>query len=240
MRLYVALLMAVVVWMLIFVKRRSKCPGIVTAHVINMDKSVERLAEIRAEGAAAGIELTRWPGVDGTKLTSAECNEQKISKLIYRHIINIKRPGVLGCFLAQRGLLRHLRTVRCGDEDAHLIFEDDAHIPADFWKQWDEVCRDLPPDWDIVQVGATHPNLKKLKGRVHVHLNARGNVGMFAYIVRHSALEKICKHAEYMYDPLDNMISDKYKEWKIYIVWPQICPHNDHGISTINGDSKKG
>ena len=85
------------------------------------------------------------------------------------------------------------------------------------------------------QLGVTYPNLKRKSGcqRLHRHMGTRGNVGAFAYVVKHSSLPKINAHMSYMYDPIDVMIRNKQDEWNIYYAWPEICRHNDHGLSTI-------
>lgn len=210
-----------------------KMARIVTAHVVNMDESKERLAECMAAAAVARIPLQRWPAVDTRKYEEKDLAPNKLSKYIWKWAVEHKRLGMLGCYLSHRTLLQHLSTLPVSDNDAHLVLEDDAHIPADFWAQWLTVLQDVPPDWDMVQIGVTFPNLRNVKGRVHRHLNDRGNGGTFAYVVRHGALPKINAHIEYMSDPIDLMYRAKWREWKYYIIYPEICPHDDHGESII-------
>lgn len=231
----VAIIGLIVVAGLFFMHSRRKGPvPIADAHVINMDKSRDRLVEIQAAAKQAGLPLIRWPAVDGATIKEDDVRKYKVSKLITRHTAEKKQPGVIGCFLSHQTLLKHLETrpVR-RSTDAHLILEDDAAIPADFWEQWNTFSAKVPADWDIIQIGVTFPNLKSIDGRLHVHSEARGNVGAFAYLVKHGSLPKINAHLEYMYDPIDVMIRNKQDEWNIYFAWPEICPHNDHGKSTI-------
>jgi GR25 family glycosyltransferase involved in LPS biosynthesis len=209
---------------------------IVDAHVINMDKSRERWTEIQEAARLARLPIRRWRAVDGSQFTEDDARRLRVSKLILRHTGEKKQPGVVGCFLSHRTLLEYLANTKVAKADeGHLILEDDAFIPADFWEQWNTFSAELPRDWDIVQIGVTFPNLKRVEGgaRVHTHSEARGNVGAFAYVVRHGALSKIVDHLRYMYDPIDVMIRNQQDSWKIYYAWPQICPHNDHGHSTI-------
>lgn len=210
-------------------------PTVVSCHVINLDRSKDRLLEIQAAADAAAVPLVRWPAVDGAAVREEDCARLGISKSIYRYAHDKGQSGIVGCFLSHRGLLEHLRDTPAASDAAHVIFEDDAIIPADFWEQWRALP--IPADWDIVQLGVTFPNLRPVAGhdRIHAHLGDRGNVGGFAYVVRHGALPKICAHAAYMYDPLDVMVRNKYKEWNIYIVWPQVCPHSETGASVITG-----
>lgn len=230
--LAVVLIIVGIVW--VFGSMSKKGPiYIADAHVINMDKSRDRLAEIQAAATEAKLPLIRWPAVDGTTIKEDDVRKYKVSKLITKHTAEKKQPGVIGCFLSHKTLLKHLEARSSGRNDAHLILEDDAAIPADFWDQWNKFSASVPADWDIIQIGVTFPNLKPFQGRVHVHSEPRGNVGAFAYLVKHSSLPKINAHLEYMYDPIDVMIRNKQDEWKIYFAWPEICPHNDHGKSTI-------
>ena len=214
-------------------KLAAKKPAIVSAHCINMDSSTDRWKETQEYASKANLSLVRWPAVNGQEITEDDLFSLRVSKIIYRHGLLKNQRGVIGCFLSHRGLLNHLRMQSFSKNDCHLILEDDVYIPPDFYEQWNSILRDVPNNWDIIQIGVTFPNLKPLKGRVHTHLHNRGNVGAFAYVVRHGALPKITEHLEYMYDPIDIMIRNKWKEWNIYIVWPQICRANDHGKSTI-------
>jgi GR25 family glycosyltransferase involved in LPS biosynthesis len=171
--------------------------------------------------------------VRGKDITEEDLVPMKLSKYIYKYGNMTNQHGILGCFLSHRTLLEHLSNMSCSKNDCHLVLEDDAFVPPDFLTQWNDILEDVPDDWDMIMLGIQFPNLRQLKGRVHTHLANKGNVGTHAYMVRHRALKKITKHLEYMYDAIDLMLRNKWKEWKIYVLWPQICRVNDHGISTI-------
>lgn len=215
--------------------QRAKPIRIADAYVINMDRSKDRWDEIRVAAEKARVPIKRWRAVDGKQIGEDDARRHNVSKLIVRHTKEKMQPGVVGCYLSHKTLLQHLETQSAYSSDAHLILEDDASIPVDFWNQWNTFSAELPADWDIVQIGVTYPNLRTVEGckRLHTHNASKGNVGAFAYLVRHASLPKINEHLKYMYDPIDVMIRNKQDEWKIYFAWPEICPHNDHGKSTI-------
>jgi GR25 family glycosyltransferase involved in LPS biosynthesis len=230
--IFLVILLAIVAF---FIWESRSPVTIADTHVINMDKSMDRWEEIQGKAREARLTIKRWKAVDGSMITEDDVRKYEVSKLIARHTAEKKQPGVIGCFLSHKTLLKHL-----GDQwnmpwHAHLILEDDAYIPADFWNQWNKFSRELPADWDIVQIGVTYPNLKPVPGgvRLHTHSEPKGNVGAFAYLVKHRSLTKINDHLRYMYDPIDVMLRNKQNEWKIYFAWPEICPHDDHGKSTI-------
>jgi glycosyl transferase family 25 len=206
----------------------GNAPTLVSAHVINLEESKDRWNQISGDAQTAGLPIQRWPATEGRRIEESDIRGLGLSKLIVRQAKKDKRMGVIGAFVSHRALLRHLNTLSANPTDAHLILEDDAHIPADFWNHWSIVAQELPDDWDIVQLGVTYPHLVQRPGcsRLHNPTQSYGNVGAFAYVVRHGALSKIVTHLQYMYDPIDNMIRNKQGEWNIYYVWPEICAHN--------------
>ena len=236
-RLY-AVFLGLVIAALVFLNWQKKI-RLQSVHVINLDRSPERWAEIRELAQKARISVQRWRAVDGSALQEKDARELGVSTLVFRYTQEKKQPGVVGAFLSHRSLLKHLEQEPAQLGDAHLILEDDAFLPPNFWDQWSALVSEIPNNWDIVQLGVTYPNLKRLEGhkRVHTHQGSRGNVGAFAYIVRHGALHKINQHLSHMSDPIDVMIRNKQDEWNIYYAWPEICPHNDHGRSTIRGQN---
>lgn len=229
--LFVALLLLVALHIL-FQDRHA------SAHVINMESSKDRLHEFQTYAQNAGLQVVRWPATDGRSLTRDDVAALKLSHTAYHYAKKTNMPGILGCFVSHRSLLQYLQSSSAGPNDVHLIFEDDARIPQDFKHQWAQIHRQLPHDWDFVYLGVTNPNTRPLHGRIHKPVNAVGNKGMFAYAVKHSALPKITKHLEWMNDPADNMIANKNQEWKMYVLLPQLVPHNDHGKSTIAGNKR--
>jgi GR25 family glycosyltransferase involved in LPS biosynthesis len=238
---YLGFLLVVMICLVLLKYIQSAPIRLQSVHAINMRKSQDRWAEISDLAEKAGVPLQRWEAVDGTTVGEDDARRLGVSKLLIRHTTEKKQPGVVGVFLSHKTLLKHLETQSAHSGDAHLILEDDAYIPADFWNQWAFVSSEFPADWDIVQLGVTYPNLKPMAGcrRLHAHQGAKGNVGAFAYVVRHASLPKINQHLIHMYDPIDVMIRNKQDEWGIYYAWPEICKHNDHGQSTIVAGAPK-
>jgi GR25 family glycosyltransferase involved in LPS biosynthesis len=233
--IYLCILVGILV-LLTIIRLLASTVRIASAHVINLEESKERLYEFQENARAAfGSELSvvRWPAYDSRNMTEEQLAPLKLSKYIWKWAVENKKMGMLGCYLSHRSLLTHLEKTNAAQKDAHLILEDDAYIPPDFLQKWAAVLADAPPDWEILQLGVTFPNLRRIRGSIHRHLGDKGNGGTFAYVVRHSALPKINAHLAYMTDPIDIMFRNKWRDWKYYIVYPEICPHNDHGESII-------
>lgn len=235
MRFYTVLLLVLVV--LVAVWWRAPRARIATASVINLEKSKDRLARFKAAATIAGLDCERWPAVDGRTLKKADIYKYKISELVWNHTKETGRSGVIGCWLSHQQLLKSLETRSASSADIHLIFEDDAVVPADFKAQLERIVRRLPADWDVLQLGVTLPRTVAWSSRssdIHVPNGGMyGNDGCFAYAVRHGSLRKINAHLEYMNDPIDTQLKKKNKEWKWFIMQPMTVQTNDEGKSTL-------
>ena len=176
---YVLLLCAAISLLIVLRYLQSAPARLLSAHVINMDSSVERLGEFMATARAAKLDVVRWPAYNGHNICEADLTPMKLSKYIYKYGQEHNQPGLLGCYVSHRSLLNHLASTSARAGDAHLILEDDAYVPPDFWAQWAAVAAELPDDWDVVQLGVTFPNLRPVVngGKLHRHLNDKGNVG---------------------------------------------------------------
>ena len=232
MRFYTVLLLVLAV--LVAVWWRAPRARIASASVINLEKSKDRLARFKSAATVAGLDCERWPAFDGRTLKKADIYKYNISELIWNHTNESKRLGVIGCWLSHQQLLRALEARPAGSTDIHLIFEDDAVVPADFKAQLERIVRRLPADWDVLQLGVTLPRTNRWSGDIHVPNGGMyGNDGCFAYAVRHGALRKINAHLEYMNDPIDTQLKKKNTEWKWFIMQPMTVLTNDEGKSTL-------
>lgn len=218
---------------IVWIRVASNSHRIVSAHVINMDKSVDRLRDFQTRAAAAGLEVIRWAGVDGSKLTFAEAEAKGIPREMFEK--HSQRKGVLGCYLAHKTLLEKLCAMNCAATDVHLIFEDDALVPADFRQKWKTTCALLPPNWEGIQLGVSRPRVRPYAGHVHVASGEKGNWGLFAYAIRHSALRKICDDLQTMRAPIDVHFQQKMSAWRWFICYPEVVPHDFEYKSNTTG-----
>jgi glycosyl transferase family 25 len=114
-------------------------------HLINLDRSTERLAEFKA--ANPHLEnVHRFSAVDGYR--------QDVAALVARGIFEAGvaegyTPGALGAALSHLALWEE--AIARGE--AFTICEDDAIINRDFARSAARVIEALPPDWDFILWG---------------------------------------------------------------------------------------
>lgn len=108
-------------------------------HLINLDRSEDRLAEFRAANAHL-TDVERFPAIDGTKIDATEFISAGV---LTKEILEWYTPGVLGSALSHISLWdRAIATV--------TVCEDDAVLNLHFENVAPRVLEMLPADWDIV------------------------------------------------------------------------------------------
>ena len=210
--------------------------GLVSTHVINMDKSIDRLAQFLRIASYADITATRWPGVNGKALGPADLLKYNVPRGIYEKYERDRRLGVIGCYLSHATLLRHLESAPVGDKDYHLICEDDAVLPNNCRSVIAGLVARLPTDWDILQLYNNKPKTVPWSGNLHTLAPdaTDHNWGNVAYLVRHGSLPKINAHLAVMRGPVDNQLLEKAQTWKWFCVVPNLVSTEDGGKSTLN------
>lgn len=207
----------------------------VSAHVINMAKSRDRYEQFMKHAASGGLSVMRWEAVNGKALTAEQATGYGITPAIYEEHAEKKRLGVIGCYLSHSTLLAHLGTQRCGPNDIHLIFEDDAVLPENYDMKVRQIIDQLPADWDVLQMFTLDPKLQPWKGIIKRPVpGVLGNWSTAAYAVRHGSLAKINEHVRVMRVPIDVQLLEKCGEWKWFTVQPDLFSVNDGGKTTLN------
>ncbi len=102
-------------------------------YVINLDKSVERLAVFKKHANNLGIHFTRWSATNGFGLSKQE--RTSVSGNLCKFLGCA--PGVIGCYLSHIRLLKHIINTNNDPQNLpakswYLIFEDDAYIHPNF------------------------------------------------------------------------------------------------------------
>lgn len=111
-------------------------------HVINLDRSAERLAEFTRVNAHLS-QVTRFAAVDGPRLDLATLARHG---LVSDDVLANFTMGSLGCALSHAALWDS--AIRSGE--ALTVCEDDAIFNRYFERCAAEIMASLPVDWDIV------------------------------------------------------------------------------------------
>jgi GR25 family glycosyltransferase involved in LPS biosynthesis len=240
--MYFWVLIGVLLLLVLLGSRSGRVGKFVSYHVINLDRSPDRLAAFNARAVAAGFPpVERWRAADTKKITRDETIAQNISGWLYDRAEKRKAFGMIGATISHRELLRYLATLPAADTDLHVVFEDDAAIPSDFFAKWAAVTPYVPADYDMIYFGWLFPNMHKVAGPIcaanpaWLNNGHVGNTGVNAYAVRHGALPKILDHVAFSHTAFDNMISEKATTWGVYYCNPQIVPQDSDLGSTIVG-----
>lgn len=172
--------------------------GLVLTQVINMDRSTDRLAVVDSYLKAAGVAYQRQVGVDGKTLDLEGDPEIKrmvdLKGWMRRHHRNPSAADV-GCYLSHFNAIKTFHTQR--EKPLGLIFEDDAAVQPDFVAAVLPAIEDAQA-WDILKLHARHPGplVKRKIYNENVALCSyiARHAGGTAYVINHTAAEKMLKH----------------------------------------------
>lgn len=198
----------------------------VFTQVINLDRSPERLATIKAFLDTAGVEFVRFSAVEGAKLDLE--NDPKLKRLLdlkawVRGHHRNPTPADIGCYLSH---LYALEAFIAQDKPFGLIFEDDAALKPDFVAAVAPALED-PALWDILKLHARHPGPIVLRKRYGSGPDLCSYVvrhaGATAYIVNKEAAAKMVRHMI----PARRMNDWTYDQGhlmnlKVRTLWPEI------------------
>jgi len=196
--------------------------GISDGWFINLDRSKERIEKIKPHlNKLSPLIVTRWPAVDGNKLTDEDYNKLNIPiwsrPSLAEQSKQKLRKGEIGCYLSHVNLLKHLDTLNAPPNEGHLILEDDIKIDDDFVRSWNNSFKTVPEDWDIIFIGL-------LGNKVNNVSNGIGKpewiTGTHAYVVKHSSIPRILQSLKGFNEPIDEVYGRNLEGLKIYALSP--------------------
>lgn len=159
------------------------------AFLITLKSSTKRSMRFNSMAAKAGLSYETFYGIDGSAV-----NYEKLKEEGYlAEDFELRMAGSLGCLLSHVKVWEEIYN----DEncDIGLIFEDDALLPKDFMKKFNNIdWSELPDDWDMLWLGWHKLDCEpigKFFGKPRLNCTSGTNSGHFAYLVKSSSVPKI-------------------------------------------------
>jgi GR25 family glycosyltransferase involved in LPS biosynthesis len=217
-------------------------PIFTDVYAITMDPESRRYKDTEASASAAGLTLKKWDAVKVEEGMQDSLMEQGIGSLLFKGT-KMRFKGAIGCFLAHRGLMRHIAD-QPHTSQGTLILEDDVTIPPDFKQGLDALVPHLPKDWDILYLDKANP--KSIKVNEHLHkfekqMVTHNNWGNWAYLVRNKNLkDRILPLVEFMIDPIDIQLHKFADYLNIYLAVPSLITMNRDTSKNSNINKKNG
>jgi glycosyl transferase, family 25 len=202
--------------------------------VINLDCDADRMAHMRAQLAARGLEYERFAALQGDRLPSDLAR--------YFPFGTPLSPGEIGCYASH---LAVMQTVARGDMPAPaLVLEDDVGLPDDLSSVLGSLESALPSQWDIVRLSYHTKSVSRPVAHIGEHRSlvryTRVPTTTGAYLINASGARKFLAHRP-RHRPIDHDLRRVW-EWSLdtYGVEPPLVRHDVLEASSIDQHSPQG
>lgn len=179
------------------------------AYIINLDKSIDRWANVASKFADTKVSFERVSAINGRELTYPipECDERLYRRAYGRQL----DPGVIGCYLSHLKCCRLFLESR--DEFA-IIAEDDA-VPVTNLAEICEAALKFKDTWDIIRLSGWHNpirlGVRQLLDEYSLTVCFQFLAGTGAYLLSRPAAQRMVDSMLPICEPIDHAID---KEWK--------------------------
>jgi glycosyl transferase family 25 len=222
-----------------------------TAYLINLDRSPERLVHMEREFARIRAPFERVRAVDGVALGEAALAEFARTRTgVYpgRWL-----PGEVGCFLSHFAVWER---IAAGEEEYAAIFEDDVHLAADLRPllaspEW------IPADADLVRLEANRKLQLRVGRRIAVatarrlHRVASWTWGSAGYVIGRDAAGRLvatapefhCWVDAFLFHPGRSPVASSLSRYQVdpaVCVQDQLLAGEPSGLTSVIGvDGRK-
>lgn len=194
---------------------------------INLDRSVARREHMEKNAAAAGVDMTRLPAVDGLSLSAAEFDQVHPPQ---PHLRRMTKSEV-ACFLSHRKAWEHI-CQHAGDYGA--VFEDDIDFGTNLQAvlsntAW--ICSGM----DLIKLDkATRKHVEfgetiSIEQGLDVKRLLSLHVGCGGYIISKAFARKLLAASETFHVPIDHFLfnpaEDIFRQARIWQAMPAVCLH---------------
>ena len=180
-------------------------------YLINMDKDYHRLTKVTKETEKVGIKFERFSGVKVSDLS-----QNILDKYIPEEIQKYGTNGMIGCglshlFIWQNAVKNNYRNI--------LVLEDDVHFTDDFTQYLQNVCEEIPSDYDILYLHGDNP---QHDSRFKYIYKPTFPLLTHAMIISNQGLKKLLDIITEIDDHIDWKIARNAKKLNIYASNKQI------------------
>ena len=202
-------------------------PSGLKVQVINLDRRVDRLAELRKRyenSDMRAVSLERVPAVDGRNTPldsvpitySAKLDVQRASGPNgFRTAHPQLTPGAIGCYLSH--IKAYEALIKDDNAEYSLILEDDAKIPRNLGAHIQSLSSKVPGNWDILLLGHLCKHTSVLYPTKQYRKVKRFFL-MHCYVIKKSAATKILQSPILpMKTQIDWYISDLCSNGKLQV-----------------------
>jgi glycosyl transferase, family 25 len=118
---------------------------LITTFLINLARSVDRLASMQAQAQRIGLTYERFPGVLGAALPQSIRDKFLVDGRVGSQL----QPGEVGCYASHLMVCQEI--LRRGISSA-LVLEDDAQLDDDLIDVVENALAAAPDGWDVIKL----------------------------------------------------------------------------------------
>lgn len=191
-------------------------------YVINLDHSKDRLKFISDQLRKEGISFERYPAINGGLLDKNKLIGE--GKLTYEKMTK----GAIGCYLSHYNIWK--KELNKGRNI--LVLEDDVILGKNLLKNFKEIYKQIPENWDIIYLGASNIYGKKIDENIIVpiksNLGRTYNTGMYAMLINKKAISKLLKNGMPINYNVDQYVGgDLFQKLNVYFIVNPLITHNN-------------
>lgn len=204
---------------------------IISAHIIHLERSTNRIENIENNKQRIGFPTTVFNAVDAKNINRAELIEKgELSEEFSRKA----KDGEIGCYLSHKNVIKEIADASI-DNGYSIIFEDDLDITTD---KFDDTIKNVINEtetknieFDVIYIGDCFIENRTDDAKIteHLYIFKESNITTVSYMINNNSARKIYDLLNCAIEsPIDNYLTQLCYEKKIisYVLNPKIVKQN--------------
>lgn len=224
----------------------------ISYYVINLDRSPERLKEMKKEFEKVQLTFERFPAMDGKKIQhlipkdpvpQKEYMLDRERKISYRFDPAFYHPmnyGELGNYISIYSVLKKIGESK---EEIAVIMEDDVRFVEHYNAYLNAALSYVPDDWDMLflycQAGCDIETQQLSDDRRFLKLKKDCVTGNQGYLIKKTSTKKLTEGMLPIQMPSDFYIANHFDTLNAYCTYPNFVGTAEEFDSTIDEFSKR-